>query len=288
LSGFVAPSLALVASCTPQERMGQALGTLQSATVTGMIVGPFLGGLLAHVMGYRPIFFGTALSCFLGMFIVLKFVKEDPICYAQKRRSLLRENLSFVFGSPTLRVMILLLILVQVAIQIVTPFLSLYVEYLHVVPEYVGLMAGVVFGITGITPAVMTPYWGIRGDRIGPLKNLPLAMIGMTAAYIPQAFVSDAYQLLGLRALLGVFVAGVVPTVNTIVQRHTPEDRRGGIYGIFQSGLLMGNVIGPLAGGFLAAFLGLRIILLITGALIALGYLGLTRKMRDMKFGVAK
>jgi len=288
LSGFVAPSLALVASCTPQERMGQALGTLQSATVTGMIVGPFLGGLLAHVMGYRPIFFGTALSCFLGMFIVLKFVKEDPICYAQKRRSLLRENLSFVFGSPTLRVMILLLILVQVAIQIVTPFLSLYVEYLHVVPEYVGLMAGVVFGITGITPAVMTPYWGIRGDRIGPLKNLPLAMIGMTAAYIPQAFVSDAYQLLGLRALLGVFVAGGVPTVNTIVQRHTPEDRRGGIYGIFQSGLLMGNVIGPLAGGFLAAFLGLRIILLITGALIALGYLGLTRKMRDMKFGVAK
>jgi len=280
LSGFVAPSLALVASCTPQERMGQALGTLQSATVTGMIVGPFLGGLLAHVMGYRPIFFGTALSCFLGMFIVLKFVKEDPICYAQKRRSLLRENLSFVFGSPTLRVMILLLILVQVAIQIVTPFLSLYVEYLHVVPEYVG--------ITRKTTALMTPSRGKRGDRIGPLKNLPLAMIGMTAAYIPQAFVSDAYQLLGLRALLGVFVAGVVPTVNTIVQRHTPEDRRGGIYGIFQSGLLMGNVIGPLAGGFLAAFLGLRIILLITGALIALGYLGLTRKMRDMKFGVAK
>ena len=31
LSGFVAPSLALMASCAPREKTGQALGTLQTA-----------------------------------------------------------------------------------------------------------------------------------------------------------------------------------------------------------------------------------------------------------------
>ena len=59
LSGFVAPSLALLSSCTPENRTGQAIGTLQSSLVTGMIVGPLLGGVLAHFFGYRPLFFGT-------------------------------------------------------------------------------------------------------------------------------------------------------------------------------------------------------------------------------------
>jgi len=288
LAGFVAPSLALLASCTPEEMMGQALGTLQSALVTGMIVGPFWGGVLAHVMGYRPIFFGTALFCFIGMLIVCKFVKEDSQPREKAHHAHLRDNISFVFRSPTLRAMILLLILVQVAIQIVTPFLSLYVEYLQVPSEYVGLMAGVVFGITGITNALTAPLWGKRGDRIGHLKNLPLSLIGMTASYVPQALVTDAYQLLGLRALLGVFVSGVIPTVNTIVQRSTTENRRGGIYGIFQSSLLLGNVIGPLTGGMLAAYLGLRVILLITASIIALSYFWFTRRMRSIDLGALR
>src|SRR4030042_5370386 len=54
LSGFVAPSLALMASCAPEEKTGQALGTLQSSLVTGMVAGPLLGGVLAHLVGYRP------------------------------------------------------------------------------------------------------------------------------------------------------------------------------------------------------------------------------------------
>jgi DHA1 family multidrug resistance protein-like MFS transporter len=84
---------------------------------------------------------------------------------------------------------------------------------------------------------------------------------------------------LALRGALGIFVSGVMPTVNTIVQRSTDEHRRGGIYGIFQSGLLVGNVFGPLLGGMLAAYLGLRMILLINGGIMGLAYLWL-RKTR--------
>jgi DHA1 family multidrug resistance protein-like MFS transporter len=86
----------------------------------------------------------------------------------------------------------------------------------------------------------------------------------MTLFYLPQAFVTDVHQLLLLRAGLGIFVGGAIPTINSIVQRSSAAENRGGIYGIFQSGLVFGNVVGPLVGGTLAASFGLRSIFLIT------------------------
>jgi MFS family permease len=264
LSGFVAPSLALLASCTPESKTGQALGTLQSSLVSGMIIGPLLGGLLAHFMGYRPIFFWTGFFCLGAGLIVIKFVKENFIKKGAEKGSRLTQNLRYVFGSPQLRVMLLLLVMVQFSLMFVAPFLSLYVEFLKFSPDYVGLMTGLVFGITGVTNAASAPLWGRRADRIGYRKILRYSVTGMTLFYLPQAFVTDAYQLLMLRAGLGVFVAGVLPTINAIVQRSTAEKDRGGIYGIFQSGLLVGNTAGPLLGGLLAASMGLRSIFLIT------------------------
>lgn len=270
LSGFVAPSLALMASCTPKEKTGEALGTLQSALVTGMIVGPLLGGVLAHFLGYRPIFFWTAFFCLSGSIIVIRFVKEEFVRHEKERNSGLRDYLRYVFYSPELRVMLFLLILVQCSIVIVAPFLSLYVEYLKVSPEYIGLLTGVVFGITGVANASTAPFWGKRADRIGYRKILRHSLTGITLFSLPQAFVTNVYQLLILRAGLGIFVSGVMPTINTIVQRSTSEKDRGGIYGIFQSGLLLGNVAGPLIGGVLAASLGLRSIFLITTGIFCL------------------
>ena len=281
LAGFVAPSLALMASCTPKERTAQALGTLQSALVTGMILGPLLGGLLAHFIGYRPIFFWTGGFCLAAAVVVIRFVKEDFVRQEKEKKASLAEQFRHVFHSPELRLMLFLIILVQFSIMLVSPFLSLYVEYLKVPPEYIGLMTGVVFGITGVTNASTAPLWGKRADRVGHRKILRLSLIGIALFTLPQAAVTNVYQLLILRAGLGVFASGIIPTINTIIQRSTAERDRGGIYGIFQSGLLVGNMAGPLMGGFLAASLGLRPIFLITAAIFGVALLWERSEVRD-------
>jgi DHA1 family multidrug resistance protein-like MFS transporter len=270
LSGFVAPSLALMASSAPRERTGQALGTLQSALVTGMIIGPLMGGVLAHFIGYRPIFFWTAFFCLAGAIVVMRLVKEEFVRKEKEKKTTLRENLRFVFQSPDLRVLIMLIVLVQLSIVIVAPFLSLYVEYLKFSPEYIGLMTGLVFGIAGVANAIMAPWLGKRADRVGHRRVLRHSLGGISLFSLPQAFVTDVYQLLILRAGLGAFASGVIPSINTIVQRSTAEKDRGGIYGIFQGALLVGNMTGPLIGGFLSASLGLRWIFLINASILVL------------------
>jgi DHA1 family multidrug resistance protein-like MFS transporter len=270
-SGFLAPSLALVASSTPEQKTGYALGTLQTALISSLVLGPFLGGVLIHFMGARPIFFLTGTLCLCGALVVLRFVKETFEPSKERRKSELRHNFQSVFHTPELRNLFFLLLLVQFSIFFVVPFLTLYVEFLGVQQEYVGLVSGAVFGVTGVTSTLTSPFWGRRADRVGYRKVLRVALIGMIAFLAPMAFVTDAWQLMVCRAGMGLFVSGTVPIINSIVRLSTNESERGGIYGIFQSGFLLGNMIGPLAGGALAAFLGMRAIFLATAGFLCIG-----------------
>lgn len=272
-AGFLAPSLALVSSSTPEQKTGYAIGTLQMALISSLILGPFLGGALVHFMGARQVFFLTGTLCLCGAFVVLRFVKEAFEPSPQRKQSELRNNFRSVFFTPELRNLFFLLLLIQFSLFFVAPFLTLYVEILGVPQENVGLMSGAVFGVTGVTSAVTSQFWGKRADRVGYRRVLRMALIGLIGFLAPMAIVTDAWQLLVCRAGMGLFVSGTVPIINSLVRHLTKEGQRGGIYGIFQSGYLIGNMIGPLAGGGLAALMGMRAIFLATAGFLCLGAL---------------
>ena len=272
-AGFLAPSLALVSSSTPEHKTGYALGTLQMALISSLILGPFIGGVLIHFMGARRIFFLTGACCFCGALVILRYVKETFEPSKEKRKSELRGNFRSVFYTPELRNLFFLLLLIQFSLFFVAPFLTLYVEYLGVQHENVGLMSGAVFGVTGITSALTAQFWGRRADRVGYRSVLRIGLIGIIAFLAPMAIVTNAWQLLVCRAGMGLAVSATVPIINSLVRHLTKESERGGIYGIFQSGYLIGNMIGPLAGGGLAALMGMRIIFIATAAFLCAGAL---------------
>ena len=282
-SGFTAPSLALQASCTPEDRMGQALGTLQTAQVTrvhrrapaGWIAFPF-DGLSAHLLLDRRLLPDRRDSSSSGS------SGRSQGRRRKERRSRLRQNLLDVYHSANLRTMLVLLIMIQVSIQIVTPFLSLYVEYLKVAPDRVGLMTGLVFGITGVTNALTTPFWGKRADQGGVPKNPAIFPFGHDLILSAPGICHQCPSVVNPPGRPGNICGRGDTHHQSIVQRSSAAENRGAIYGIFQSGLLMGNVAGPLIGGALAAAFGLRLIFLITTGLFFLSTLW-ERKTRPSK-----
>ncbi len=60
LGGFVPNANALIATQVPRNKSGWALGTLSTGGVSGALLGPMAGGLLADSYGLRPVFFITA------------------------------------------------------------------------------------------------------------------------------------------------------------------------------------------------------------------------------------
>ena len=147
--------------------------------------------------------------------------------------------------------------------------------------ENLATMARAVFAITGFSSLLTAPYWGKRGGHIGYKKTLAITLLGTGISYAPQGLVTQVYQLLILRFVQGLFVGGVLPALYTLTSLNTPEERRGGIMGITRSGLLLGNVIGPISGGVLAASLGMRPLFFFTAALLIAVTFGARRIIQE-------
>lgn len=159
--------------------------------------------------------------------------------------------------------------LTQVALLLVQAVFALYVDYLEPKKEHLATMAGAIFSITGVFMVISSPWWRKRNDAASYKKNLLLALSGSTLACTAQGFVTQAYQLLFLRALQGFCMGGILPSLYSYVSKHSSLSRRGGIMGIAASFYLLANIIGPTAGGYIAAAMGLREDFYVTGVLLA-------------------
>lgn len=137
-------------------------------------------------------------------------------------------------------------------------------------PALLATVTGLVFGVTMVATLVLTPVWGRLGDRSGAGRLLAICATGAGLAYLPQAFVGDVFTLGVLRFLSGAFLAGIFPAAYTMTAQHSSRERRGSAYGFTFSSLILANALGPLAGGTLAATLGLAP-LIVLGALLMLG-----------------
>lgn len=231
ITGVGAASTTLVATSAPKHRVGFALGLMTVAMFTGNSLGPLLGGLVADSLGYRAAFFGAGLCLFLGGLIAVflikeNFVKPEP---GQKQPTLRSESKT-LFAISLFPVLLLVIFLIQLGATIVSPILSLFIAALNG-PDGVATIAGTVFAVAGVTSALAAVVIGRISDQIGPVVILPICLLGAAAAYVPQAFVHQVWQLLALRVLLSVFLGGLMPSANTLVAKVVPMEKRGAAFG---------------------------------------------------------
>lgn len=258
ISGFIASTLALVSSSTPKEKTGYALGFLQSATAAGTVLGPFIGGVLADLIGYRAIFFVVAILCFVGGFVVIRFVEERAQPGSEETYFTIRQNISFMLHNKQIRLIAAIIVIAQAAALMIESIFALYIERFATGAQFISTLTGVIFSIAGIFMLGSSPWWGKRNDRVGYKKNLAIALGGTGIAYSLHAFVPSLYLLAPLRALLGFFRGGILHSLFSLTSLHSPENRKSGLIGLASSMAILGNMIGPLLGGLIAGQLGVR------------------------------
>jgi DHA1 family multidrug resistance protein-like MFS transporter len=257
ISGFIAATLALVSTTTPKERMGYAMGLMQSASAGGMVLGPFFGGVLADLFGYRPVFFITAAFCTIAGFIVIFLVTEPPPSTEARKKYTVRQNLQLMLSDRRLRLVAACLVVGQVSVLMVEPVFALFIESFKTDSEYISTIAGGIFSIAGLFMVVSAPWWGKRNDRKGQRKNIALAFIILGFCYAGHLIVQDLFQLGALRAFLGFARGGILPALYALAGLYAPADRQGGIMAIASSMTILGNLIGPTVGGLIAGHFGI-------------------------------
>ena len=267
VSGFVPASMALVASTTPKEKTGYALGLLQTATSGGTVLGPFVGGFLADHIGIRPIFFITATLCFLSALLVIIKVTEYKSQIATNEGSL-KDNYIFVYRSSQLRLIILMVVCVQISIAFNQPLFALYAETLHIDKRFVASIAGLLYGIMGVFTMIGSPLWGKYNETHLINRSFAVASFIASLSYCLHYFVYNPYLLGVVRAILGLSLGGLLPVIYTLISINSPIEKRGGIMGIASSAQVLGNLLGPTLSGLFASQFGIRMVFLVSSFLL--------------------
>ncbi|MCL6452792.1 MAG: MFS transporter [Alicyclobacillus sp.] len=300
-SGFSAASVALVASIIPQNRLGFALGWVQTCSMVGSLVGPLLGGAAADYFhnNYHLVFYLTTVFALLAFLVTGLFVHEPkrtatpeqqasdaPKPSAERaerpaRKPSLIGQFRAVKEMKSVQSMFVVLFLTQFTVMSVQPVLSVFMKHLAGHVSYLNTITGLAFAVTGLADLMASPFLGKRSDTIGYRKVLTICMTGAGLFYLPQALAWNIWVFVVARFGLGCFIGGILPTANALIGRMAPSDKRGQIYGFTSSATFLGSFAGPLLGGVGSAFLGIRTMLAIAGALYICNMLWVRFRVRE-------
>lgn len=272
LTGTVAAATSLVASTTPRERMGYALGLLQMAVYTGSSVGPLLGGLIADRWGFRATFWTTSGLLLAGGLMVALRVREKfspPDRREVAAGTALWSGLRIIFSSLPLVSVLSVRFMMRLAARMMAPLLPLLVQSLAPTGA-TATLSGFVQGISAAAGAGGAVVLGRLSDRWGERRVLLLCALGSATLYIPQYFVRDVPALTLLQAGSGFMMGGTVTALSATLAALAPAGRQGTVYGVESTVISLANAVGPMLSTALAVVGGLRMPLLGTATLFAL------------------
>jgi DHA1 family multidrug resistance protein-like MFS transporter len=183
-----------------------------------------------------------------------------PLTYAQRNEGHWRRNLAVaVFGSFS----------TAVSLTMLLPILPQFVEQLGAGSQAAVIQwSGVAFGATFLGTAVTSPLWGRLADRFGRKPMLVRAALGMTVFMSLIGVAHSVVQLAVLRLLAGL-IGGYNSAATVMVGTQAPSTRAGWALGVLSTGAVAGSLLGPLVGGLLPEWIGIRATFFAGGAIIA-------------------
>lgn len=288
-SGYIPNAMALVASQVPRERSGWALSTLSTGQISGVIVGPLLGGIMADHLGLRMVFWVTSGLLMVSFLITLFLIKEGARPKINRNEQLTGKAVFASLPYPGLMISLFLTTLViQLCNGSVGPILALFIKSMEPASTNIAFISGLIAAVPGVSALISAPRLGRLGDRIGTARILMATLSVSVVLFIAMAFVTSPIQLGILRFLLGFADGAMLPAVQTLLVKYASEQVTGRIFGYNQSFMYLGNVVGPLMGAGISAAIGFRWVFVATALIVLINVIQLKRALRRRDFQAAK
>ncbi|MEL4015654.1 multidrug efflux MFS transporter [Dryocola clanedunensis] len=291
-SGYIPNAMALVASQVPRERSGWAISTLSTAQISGVIVGPLLGGYMADTLGLRMVFFVTAALLMVSFTVTLLLIKEGVRPKISRAERLSGKAVFATLPYPWLMLSLFITTLViQLCNGSIGPILALFIKHLSPDSTNIAFISGFIAAVPGISALFSAPKLGKLGDRIGTARVLMATLIIAVVLFFAMSFVTSPMQLAVLRFLLGFADGAMLPAVQTLLVKYSSDQVTGRIFGYNQSFMYLGNVVGPLLGAGVSAMAGFRWVFAATAVvvlinIVQLGFALHRKRQKDRRLGV--
>lgn len=282
LAGITAANLstaqAYISDITPPQERTRAMGLIGAAFGVGFILGPAVGGVLGAWGGNFAI--GMAGAALAGLNWWSAFLRLPESLPAESRRPVgewyafpLRD-LPRVLAMPQVGLLALVLFTAIFAIANLESTFVLLAKHRYGLDQrecgylfaYLGLLGVLVQGI----------LVGKLSHRFGETRLVLTGYLLQAPALLLIPFMPTVGWLMAALATmaLGGGVAG--PSLNGLLSKLTPANRRGEVFGVTQSLGSLARVVGPLWGGWSFGHIGMSapyvsaaMLMLLAGAMVA-------------------
>lgn len=270
LGGYASGSTILVATQTPKARVGWSLGMLASGIMAGNLVGPLIGGGLPPLIGIRQTFLAAGAIIFISFLTTVFFIREDVTSKKNVQKKTHNGWAAVPNKGPVLAMLAtgLLLMFANMSIE---PIITLYVAQLVHNANQVTIVSGFAMSAAALGSILSAAYLGKVADRIGHWTMIIGCLTVAAILLVPQAFVNAAWQLVGLRFLMGLALGGLLPCIASVIRHNVPDKVAGSMLGYSTSAQYAGQVTGPLVGGMIGGALSMQAVFLGTAILLACG-----------------
>jgi DHA2 family multidrug resistance protein len=127
-----------------------------------------------------------------------------------------------------------------------------------------------------VASAIMTPATGFLAGRFGLKRIYLLSVSGFVCASMLCGIAQSLAQIVGFRALQGLFGAALVPLAQSVLLSTYPKERQGAAMGLYGVAVMVGPILGPILGGWLTDNYSWRYVFYINIPIGALAFLGLS------------
>ena len=269
IGGYASASIVMIGSQVPREKAGWALGVLSTGALSGNLVGPLVGGFLPQWVGIRGTFFVGGAMIAVAAIATLVLVRED---FSRQldgaRRVATSRHAADSARWPIIAALLMTAMMVLLANMSIEPIITVYIGDLGVALDDQARIAGIVMACSALGSILTAARLGALADRVGSWKVIIGCLVLTGIVMVPQAFVTQWWQLAVLRGLMGMTLAGLLPAIAKLIRQSVAEHNSGKILGYLQAAQFSGQVIGPLIGGQIGAHFGLHQVFLVTGALL--------------------
>lgn len=255
---------------TPQKR-GQAVGTLTSGIVSGILLSRFISGAIADIAGWRAVYLTAACMMLLMAGVVWK-VMPPPSKQSQPQKStylsLLKSVFQLYITEPQLRKRGILALLIFAAFSMLWTTMVMPLTALSLSHTQAGM-----FGLAGLAGVLAASRAGKWADQGWAQRTTGLALALLALSWLPIAYVETSllWLLVGVIALDFAVQAVHVSNQSLIIAaRPAAASRLVGAYMCFYS---LGSAAGAIVATQLYSHWGWQAVCLAGAAVSACAFL---------------
>ena len=193
--------------------------------------------MLPGFIGVRNTFFIAGGVIFIAFLATSFLIREDKPAGGPVRRRAVKGAWGQITDHRPVIAMLASACLLLLANMSIEPIITVYVGTLHAFTGVV-LTAGIVMAASAFGSILAAPRLGRLADRVGTWPVITGCLLVTGALLIPQAFVTQSWQLIALRFLMGMSLAGLMPCINATIRHNVPDGVAGHHLGLLHVGAI--------------------------------------------------